>query len=961
MSRIPHLVYSREKRRRAKRSNPLGKVGFVIAVAFSLSTIAAALSAVFVYQDISKDLPSPVMLETLLDPQEGLLLQPTRIYDRSGEEVLWTFQHPALDQRGYGILDLDEKALRTDIPPEVVKAVLAVTDPDYFSRSGWGLLDWLSPRDESIPRMLVSELLLWDEPPGRLRGYRERILASQITSQYGKEQILEWYLNTRYFGHQTYGVVSASQVYFGIDPSQLNLAEAAMLVAISEAPALNPFDAPRAARERQAALLDRMLEEGLITAEERDQALESPLIYNLEAKGAAHPQPVFVEYVLDQVEGEIPPQRLTRGGFNITSSIDSDLQRQMECTVQAGISRWQGEGSTPREGCEAARLLPNFPGLGITEEGRPNLELVQLDPRNGQVLAILGRGSGGDPAVFTPHPPGTLLTPYIYLTSFTQGYEPAALVWDIPPEDGGFSAQDLHPACSEGCEYQGPVSIRSAMANDYLVPALDFWNSYRPENVENTLSQLGVHVARSLCRSCRIFQGSHEVNILDISQSFGVFSHGGVLRGWPANGKGGQLNPAFVLRVEDRSGVVWRENPRRFSRVVISKQLAYMVTHVLSDRNARRPSMGTLNVFDIGRPVAVKTGYTADKNQLWTVGYTPQLVTAVWVGGGEFTSGYPNDAMSKVASGFWRALTQYALKGQKVENWAQPPGLTTLDVCSPSGLLPTDHCPEVVNEIFIQGSEPTQRDNLYQVVEVNQATGRLATVFTPPELIEKRTYINVPPEARAWAEERGLSTPPREYDVGEKGTTTGEVRISTPVNFSAQKGFVVIKGSVPGRDLRSYRIQVGKGLNPKSWQQVGEEKDQPVQGGWLATWDTGRVEDGLYAIQLVVVREGQKVEKASVLVSIDNTSPTVRLSGEIDGRTYTYQPGEQILFQAQTTDNASLEVVKFYLNSTLAASRSQPPYAFPWEMSVGEHTLRVWAYDEAGNAATHTVSFEVTP
>lgn len=955
MTRIPHLIHSRVKRRNKKSHSPLGKAAFAFALLFSLLLVSLTVALVSFYVRISQDLPSVDQLSILLNPDDGMLMQPTRIYAQGGEDVLWAFEHPLIDKREYAILDLSEKALRSDIPPEMVKATIAASDPTYFSRSNLSILDW-QRGENTIPRQLVSDLLLWQETSGGWQEIREGILASQITAQYGREKVLEWYLNSAFYGRQTYGVASAAEVYFGKPIYQLNLAESAMLAAVSEAPALNPFDAPQAAKERQRELLEKMIKEDLITEEERDQAREYRLTFNQEGETTL-PRPSFVDYVLDQIDEEIPRDRLTKGGFKIITTIDKTLQSQMECAVQVGLARYRGEEPSGGEGCEAARLLPNYSGQILHSAGQLDMDVVQMDPRNGYILAMVGNHPNGLSDFFTAHPPGSLLTPFIFLTSFTQGYEPAALVWDIPPENGELTVDDLHPACEENCEFQGPVSIRLAMANDYLVPALRFWENLRPGNIENTLSQMGVEIPNTPCLSCQLFPGSHAVTILDVAQSFGVFSNGGVLRGWPSSEEGGRLDPVIVTRVEDLSGRTWRENPRLISRAVISKQLAYMVTHVLSDSNARRPSLGRQNVFDIGRPAAVKLGNTSQEGQIWTVGYTPQMVTAVWMESEEKEG--VHSALSKVSSGYWRALTQYALKGQPLLDWEQPDEMTMLDVCSPSGLLPTDQCPEVVREIFIQGNEPTQEDNLYQALEINRETNQLATVFTPPELIEERTYLNIPPEAEEWAQEQGISTPPQQYDLSGQGSRSPDVRITYPENFSFVREEVEVSGEVPEEDILSYRIQFGKGLNPKTWQQIHEESDDPKGGEILVAWDTTGVEDGLYAVQLVVVREGQRVGKASTIVSVDNTPPTVSIAEEIDGRQFAYQPGGEILFRAQAADNASVDEVKFYLNYRLIASRDQAPFVYPWEMEVGTFSLKVRAVDKAGNIDQQTVTFEV--
>lgn len=959
MTRIPRIVQAREKRRKDRRKRPFSRWGFALALLVSLTLVTLVLGLAVTYAFISRDLPSTERLQALLDPDHGALLQPTRIYARDGQNVLWSFENPLRESRSYAVLDLSQSAIRSDIPSDVVKATLAATDVDYFSKGDLQLIPWKN--EETIPRILVSDLLLWGDPESSMGDIHELILANQLTMRYGREQVLEWYLNSAFYGRQTYGIASAARVYFGKDVSELNLAEAAVLAVVSQAPALNPFDAPEAVRERQIELLQQMAAEGFISEDERKQARAFELNFREDRLSSSRERPAFAAYVLDQLEEEIPRERLLRGGYKITTTLDHALQTQAQCIVRSGLSRYKEGDSGLEEGCDSARLLPTYPGLQLSESEPLPVDILQLDPRDGQVLAMYGEHPGGADDFFTPRPPGSLLTPYIYLTTFTQGYEPAALVWDIPLENENLTVRDLHPACVENCQYHGPVSIRYAMANDYLVPALAFWEDFRPANIENTLSKMGVGISPDPCVECRLFPGSHRVSILDIAHSFSIFSHGGVMRGWPSGGQDEELEPIIVQKVEDYHGKTWRDNPRVFSRAVISKELAYLITHVLGDSQARRPTMGQQTVFDIGRPAAVKRGYTYGDDGAWTVGYTPQLVTAVWVGRNGSSHSGGRGRLPMVASGLWRALTQSALKGKPVIDWDEPEGLTTLEVCLPSGLLPTALCPDTVQELFLAGTEPTQRDNLYQRVEVNRETGRLATVFTPPELIEERIYLNVPPEAQEWARKQGLSTPPQEYDAAGTGSSSPDVTISHPANFSFVKGQVVVSGTVPEEDLLSYRVQLGKGLNPDTWQQIGKERMEPVQGGILVIWDTRGVEDGLYALQLVAIREGRKVEKASTLVSVDNTPPTVSLSDNIDGKRLIYQPGEEILIRAQVGDNASVKEVTFYIEDQRVATRTSPPYAVPWDLEIGTFDLRIRVVDEAGNADHVRAAFEVVP
>ena len=200
------------------------------------------------------------------------------------------------------------------------------------------------------------------------------------------------------------------------------------------------------------------------------------------------------------------------------------------------------------------------------------------------------------------------------------------------------------------------------------------------------------------------------------------------------------------------------------------------------------------------------------------------------------------------------------------DGWAVPAGVTVINVCDPSGMLPTPDCPNVISEVFANGNEPVQMDNLYRKFSVNRETGLLATVFTPPQLVEERVYLIVPPEAREWARSAGLQVPPDAYDAIQPSLRNPNVYISAPAMFDELTGIVKIVGTASGADFLSYRILAGQGLNPQEWIQVGEGQTAVVDG-LLAEWDTSRL-SGLYAVQLQVVRSDQRVDSAVIQVTI---------------------------------------------------------------------------------------------
>jgi hypothetical protein len=215
----------------------------------------------------------------------------------------------------------------------------------------------------------------------------------------------------------------------------------------------------------------------------------------------------------------------------------------------------------------------------------------------------------------------------------------------------------------------------------------------------------------------------------------------------------------------------------------------------------------------------------------------------------------------------WNALMQIASDHSPADGWSAPQGISTITVCDPSGMLPTRECPNLVNEVFMNGSEPVQADNLYREFDINRETGLLATVFTPPELIEKRVYMIVPESARDWAASAGLKVPPASYDAIQIPSLNPKANITAPKLFADVNDVVKIVGTASGENFSYYRVQVGKGLNPQQWIQLGGDMTTPVESGVLAEWDTKGL-SGLYAVQLLVVRSDQKVDSAVIQVTV---------------------------------------------------------------------------------------------
>lgn len=955
---IPLILELRQARADRQRRNPAGRLGLALAVLVSLSTALSGLALAWFYLDLTRALPPLETLPSLLAPPGGRLLAPTQIFDRTGTRLLMTFENPSAVGRQYISFEQD------GLPDAAIAATLAVTDPGFWEHPGFTASGLLGSEPPSLAQRLVSDLLLWDEPPGPRRAFRERFLAAQLTAHFGREQILEWFINSTNYGRLAYGIDSAARVYFGKSASDLNLAESAALAAVIDSPAINPIDTPLAHHENWQVVLQRLLDIGWIDDDQFLSASQTRLITQPAAIWLSQPAPAFTQHALRQLAEQFGWQRLERGGLKITTTLDFDLQAQVTCTMQAQLITLAGSPAPPSgfttptgTPCEAARLLP-FPGLAQGDQGALAAEVLVIDPQSGHILAMVSDAPPGAESALNPgRPPGTLLTPFVYLTAFTRGFSPASLVWDIPGQDGTLFASipDF-----DG-QYQGPLRLRNAIANDDLIPAVQTLLQIGTENAWRTARQLGLarlELDTDLDSHTTLYQGG-QADLFEIVQAYGTLANQGILVGVPDQnptpGESSNIRPVAILKVEDRAGNLIFDQSASISRPVITSQLTYLLTHVLSDETARWRSLGHPNPLEIGRPAAAKLGQTLAGNDGWAVGYTPQLVVGVWFG----TQSDQGQGLVEAAAGLWHAVIQYASRAHPATGWQSPPGITSLDVCDPSGLLPTNNCPNIVTEVFTSDNIPLYTDSLYQVIRINRATGLLATVDTPPELVDERVYLIIPPDAAQWAALAGLPTPPEDYDVLLAGTgTRSDLHFSAPSPFAYVSGQVSLRGTVGGEDLAYYRLRVGKGLNPTSWIQIGTDQTTPVQDGALGTWDTSDL-NGLHVVQLLRIDHEQRVDTVSLQLTVDNQPPVISILYPQADQAIRHTAGGPINFRVDASDDIGIASVDYYLDDRLLGTSRQAPHAYPWQARLGSHTLRVEAFDLAGNQTHHELQFSV--
>ncbi len=949
-------VYLLIKQRQAKRNRPIqtGETVLHSSARLALALISIAicllfLAAGFFYAWLSNDLPAIEQLPVLLNRQNGELLRPTRLLDRTGQVVLATLGNSG-EQRTFLSVNPDEP---DHFSLQLLRLSVTVLDPGFWADDGVDSTDWLDPQPHTIAERLVKDLLLADESDSERTALRMKLLARQVTLRYGRTQVLEWYLNSADLGHGTFGAESAARLYLGKSAADLNLAESALLVSLLESPALNPVDAPAAALENQQQLLKTLFASGILSTDEYEQANTAKLTFTTVPDAENEEKSGFVQYAEQQLGDLLGANRVARGGLDVITTLDASLQAQLDCTTQQALVQIvTGDQAALPDGqdCPAVAFLPT---QQFDWEGSADLLSASLilDPQNGQILAYKAPTSLTNTHSIPEFQAGSLLSPFVTLAAFARGSSPATLVWDAPAT----LPADLSGAANPDGTFHGPVNYRLALANDYVVPISGVFNQIDAQTIWTFAASTGLTTPKTQNAGASILFGGSQTDLIQMAQAYATLAASGNKYGL-YNPQNGQIQAAAILQVRSSNGQVLLDTSQPQQSAVVSTSIAYLINSILSDQTSRWTSLGHPNVLEVGRTVAVKLGQVQGKDQVWTVGYTPNMLVLTWMGMSASENSTSNlDA--RMAAGLWRALFQYATADQPDEGWAKPLDVNEVQICSPSGMLPTAICPNITSDVFIAGNEPTQADNLYEKLEVNRETGLLATVFTPAALVEERTYLNVPDALRTWAESAGLAVPPLGYDTISTAQTNPNIQISSPSLFTAVGAKVTISGTANLEDLASFGVQFGQGINPDTWQQIGESQTAPVVNGTLAEWDTTGLE-GLYALRLNVVQKNNQIQTAVIQVTVDNTPPQVSIVSPQEDADVTSKDGV-VLLTANVSDNVALARVEFWLDGKKVEERSTAPYTSLWTATRGKHTLQIKAFDSAGNE-TDSASIEFT-
>lgn len=737
--RFPGILFSRR-----------GLLVLAALVSFALAGAAWGLFA---------DLPAPDTLLTRTSPDT------TKIFDRNGK-LLYEILDPLAGRR--------TRVPLGDLPANFKNAVISVEDSSFYENPGvdaagiaravvqYAQEGQIVSGGSTLTQQLARQVLLTrEEKESRTvtRKLREMLLALRITQTYSKDQILEMYLNEIYFGNLAYGVEAAAQTYFGKPARDLDLAESAMLAGFIQSPAAyDPYVNFDAARARQRVVLDLMVKHNALTGSDAQLAGEESLHFAATDKRDLIRAPHFVAYVRNLLELEYGADFVNRGGLSVTTTLDLNVQERAQEIVRRHIDELKNR--TRNE---------NAPDYNLNDAA-----LVALKPDSGEILAMVGSADYFDASIdgavnvaLALRQPGSSIKPVTYATAFSRDYTPATVLSDVPTT---FQTKEHEPYAPQNFDRQwhGPLSLRSALASSNNMIAVKVLEHVGLPAMIDTAKALGVSTFDDPDRfGLALTLGGGEVKLLELTAAYAAFANQGI-----------RVEPRAILQItaegerrKDETRSDFHSSPFILhpSSEAVSPQVAYLITSILTDDYARIPAFGEDSVLKLSRPAAAKTGTTTDFRDNWTVGYTPHLAVGVWAGNADNAPMYRVTGVTG-AGPIWHDVMEDALRGIPAKNFVVPNGLVEREICDASGLLATPDCPRVRREIFIRGTEPTQRDNAYQALFVDAPTGKLWTDGCQGPRV-RRVFRFYPPDAQDWAKKMNLPLPPEVDCLGRLQTT----------------------------------------------------------------------------------------------------------------------------------------------------------------------------------------------
>ena len=748
-----------------------------------------------------------------VDVRQEAAVVSTRITDRDGRLL----REVRDGGRGRPV-DLDA------LPSSVVDALVATEDRRFYRHPGIDPLALVRAAWTNMEagRVVSGGSTVTMQVARVLRGRQARTLPAKLAEMHlalrlelrlSKEEILALWLERVPFGNATYGIEAAARLYFGKAAQDLSTAEAAFLVGLPQSPSrYNPFRQGARAKARQGRVLQAMERAGRLTSAQR-RRLERTSV------DLARPEVSFqAPHLTSALAASLPPKGRPA---EVRTTINGALQRRIEAIVRGHLA-------------------------GLHDASVTNAAALVLDNATGAVLAYVGsadfwdaQAGGQNDGVRMRRQPGSALKPFTYAHVLaTSRYTTASILPDLPlqvPEAGGaFSPENYDK------RYHGPVPLRQALASSYNVPAVQVAREIGPAALLETLHRSGF---ASLDRPAQHYGvgltlGSGEVTLGELARAYAALARGGTrpdvhVERWRRTASGDTLD-------------VRLEKP---APTGISPQVAYLITDVLGDAEARAPGFGRGGPLELPFPCAAKTGTSKDYRDNWTAGYTPRYTVAVWVGNFD---GSPMRWVSGVSGAgpiFHAIMRALGPSG----DFVRPEGLVEKTICPGSGRPPGSFCPSRQRRLFLDGTAPADSCDVHRRVRLDGRTGLLASEATPPEAVEEKTFAVYPPAYHAWMREHGWPLPPtaKGADVRDASAdapdVTGRLRVDYPASGTAFRVDPVLRSAYQKIHLRG---SATSDLVDVHWRIDGER----LAGDYRqATWP---LKPGRHRVELWAVDEG---------------------------------------------------------------------------------------------------------
>ncbi len=632
-----------------------------LVVSLLLVLLALTVTGCAVYAAISRNLPDPDLEKARGRDQSTVIL------DRSGKQVAKLFAEE----------DRKDAALG-DMPTHLRQAVIATEDKRFYQHEGvdpLGIARALvvdirsgsaKQGGSTITQQYVKQAFFTSDKTLK-RKVQEAILAQRIDSRHSKDEILERYLNTIYFGHGAYGVEAASRVYFNKSVKKLALPQSALLAGVIKSPGrYSPYLEPEAAKNRRDTVLAQMRDQGLIDSAEYTEAVDAPVkVAGL--KPRANAAPYFVEWIKEQLVTEFGERAVYRGGLTVETTLDLKMQRAAQAAVKGALDK----------------------------KGDPSAAIVAVKPGTGEVLAMVGGRDFAtqqfNVAVQGRRQPGSAFKPFVLATALEQGVSPEATYESGPTEltvPGG-----TWKVTGASGSRTGPMRLRPATEKSVNSVFAQLILDVGPDKVVEAAEKLGIDRGIEAVPAIALGGLKHGVSPLRMAEAYATLAAGGM-----------HAESFGITLVKAPDGKVLKEYQPRRERA-LDAAVAYLTTDILKGVMTR----GTGTAARIGRPAAGKTGTTQRYRDAWFVGYTPDVAAAVWVGHPDAQREMTSVHGRRVTGGsfpaeIWRAFMAKALEGTKATEFSRPKGLTRLRVCSETGLAVTPYCPDPVTALMLSAS-----------------------------------------------------------------------------------------------------------------------------------------------------------------------------------------------------------------------------------------------------------------